>query len=709
MVSALGNVPKPVGMPQLLDEPRALGKAYDEILRLPKLQSPTGESLEDKARRLRIAAEAGDATAQLGIAYLYANGLGVPKNESEAASWCRKAAEQNSEMAQTYLGEMYDSGSGVSLDPIEAVRWYRRAADKGFPPALLDLGLSLTLGPVRIINYVEALDCFKKAASAGYAPGMYEVGMAFLKGRAVETNDVEALNWFRKAADLGLPKAQGVVAFFCYQKDDDETALKFAEPGAKRGDPNAQSVFAYLLYNGKVVGENKAEAMRLWRIASEQGVDFAAAYYGEYLIWPDNGMETNDVEGLKWLRFATEKGNRKAQNLLGLCYDEGNGGLTVDHQKAHELYLESVASGNGNPAAMYNLARQYAKGWGVKTNDTETFKWYKLAAERGNKESQTMLGSMLIQGQGVTRNVPEALKWWKAAADQGERFAQCSLGTFYLRTTRTNWPEAIKLLQQSAEANTPRALYELSTCYLLGRGLPQNYPEWWKLLCKASDAGELQADMEIAGAYLSASAMDTNHQANAFAKCRQAAENGFAPAQVMLGTIIWRGADGQPPNAQEASKWYRKAAEQGIPEALFRIGLAYLRGEGGVEKDTTEAAHWIERAAEKHYNEAETLLALMLNEGNGVERNPAKSLEWLIRGATDASINGQLILADYYLNHSPPDLVEGMKWLRIASRSGDSKVLAKVHHFEVLLTPEQSAEVEKRVNGFLVRGGMLPQ
>ena len=47
---------------------------------------------------LRKRAEQGDAEAQYGLGVFFANGIGVPQNETAAASWYRKAAEQG------YLG-----------------------------------------------------------------------------------------------------------------------------------------------------------------------------------------------------------------------------------------------------------------------------------------------------------------------------------------------------------------------------------------------------------------------------------------------------------------------------------------------------------------------------------------------------------------------------------------------------------------------------
>ena len=60
---------------------------------------------------------------------MYEQGVGVDKDDAEAANWCRKEAEQGHGDAQYNLGQMYRLGQGVPRDHGEASKWLRRAAD----------------------------------------------------------------------------------------------------------------------------------------------------------------------------------------------------------------------------------------------------------------------------------------------------------------------------------------------------------------------------------------------------------------------------------------------------------------------------------------------------------------------------------------------------------------------------------------------------
>jgi hypothetical protein len=74
-------------------------------------------------RLLRPRAEQGNATAEHNLGYLYALGLGVPRDQALAANWYRKSAEQGNAASQAELGRMYFQGAGVPRDPIEGYKW----------------------------------------------------------------------------------------------------------------------------------------------------------------------------------------------------------------------------------------------------------------------------------------------------------------------------------------------------------------------------------------------------------------------------------------------------------------------------------------------------------------------------------------------------------------------------------------------------------
>ncbi len=92
------------------------------------------------------------------------------------------------------------------------------------------------------------------------------------------------------------------------------------------------------------------------------------------------------------------------------------------------------------------------------------------------------------------------------------------------------------------------------------------------------------------------------------ASWRQAAAQGSATAQYMLGYAYEQGGHGLgPDNYSEARTWYLKAAEQAHPQAMFRLGLLYENGRG-IPKDSAVAILWYEKAAKAGNTDAVTTL-----------------------------------------------------------------------------------------------------
>jgi len=113
------------------------------------------------------------------------------------------------------------------------------------------------------------------------------------------------------------------------------------------------------------------------------------------------------------------------QYELGRKHAEGNG-VRQDDVEAVKWY--KLAAQHGHAGAQNNLGAMYVAGRGVSASDAEGFAWYKKAAEQGHESAQNNLGVMFYLGKGTYKNLTEAKKWWKLAAEQGNSSAQKHLG-----------------------------------------------------------------------------------------------------------------------------------------------------------------------------------------------------------------------------------------------------------------------------------------
>jgi uncharacterized protein len=81
-------------------------------------------------------AERGDAPAQAGLGFLFHKGLGVFRDDVEAASWFARAAEQDQAEAQLLLGTLFFYGQGVPQNYVTAFAWCEIAQTNGQSDAI---------------------------------------------------------------------------------------------------------------------------------------------------------------------------------------------------------------------------------------------------------------------------------------------------------------------------------------------------------------------------------------------------------------------------------------------------------------------------------------------------------------------------------------------------------------------------------------------
>jgi len=333
-----------------------------------------------------------DAYTQFFQGCSYAYGLGVAKDEVEAAKWYRKAAEQGLAVAQNNLGYCYDNGLGVAKDEVEAAKWYRKAAEQGEAIAQFNLGSCYSDGQGVSQDYAEAVKWYQKAAEQGRPDAEYNLGLCYYYGHGVPEDTATAARWFLKAAN--------------------------------QGDAPAENNIGALYFHGKGVMQDYAEATKWFRKAADQG-SVAAQFSIGMSYWKGFGIPQDDTEAEIWLRKAAEQGNAEAQYSLGVFYSKPHSlkgrGIIQDYVEAAKWYEK--AAEQGRPDAQHNLGLCYVNGWGVKQDMMVAAKWMLKAADQGLEEAEWNAGVFYGKGEGVPQNDIEAYKWFSLAASQGNEHA----------------------------------------------------------------------------------------------------------------------------------------------------------------------------------------------------------------------------------------------------------------------------------------------
>ncbi|MFO7297830.1 MAG: hypothetical protein DIU57_005300 [Pseudomonadota bacterium] len=220
------------------------------------------------------AAKKGEPQAHTLIGRIYAEGLGVPKDEAVAAQWYAKGAELGDIEAAFSLGLFLAEGRGVKKDREAAARMFEIAAAKGHPYANYNLGLMFLDGDGKPENPVRGALHIRYAAEQGVVAAQYDLAVLYQTGHGVEPDAYQAALWMRKAAEQGLLEAEYDYALMLLRgfglNSEMPKAVHYLRSAAEKGFPGAQNRLAHLLASDERGEPNLIEAAK-WRILAKEG------------------------------------------------------------------------------------------------------------------------------------------------------------------------------------------------------------------------------------------------------------------------------------------------------------------------------------------------------------------------------------------------------------------------------------------------------
>jgi TPR repeat protein len=405
----------------------AAEKADRETRRKPNagtVEPLTKSSLPDLYRQ----AKEGDQVAMLNLGFAHLQGLGVDKDDHQAAAWFRKAAEAGSPVGMWHLGTMYADGRGVEKeDDRQAIYWYLKAAEAGDANGLRSLGWVYQHGRGVDKDDHQAAIWYRKAAEAGDTSAMRNLALMYTQGRGIWKDDDEAFLWYLRAAkagdvwamrDLGLVYAKGSGV-----KKDDRQAFAWVQKAAQAGDAQAMRDLGLMYVEGRGVERDDYQAFVWVRRAAEAGDAQAMKNLG-LMYLEGRGVEKDDHQAVAWIRKAAENGNSSGMSSLGWLYSNGHG-LQKDDRQAFLWYLKAAEA--GNPNAMSSLGWMYLDGRGVEKDYREAVVWCRKAAKAENAFGMAGLAWAYETGRGVVRDIVQAVAWYREAAKLGDQTAKDAL------------------------------------------------------------------------------------------------------------------------------------------------------------------------------------------------------------------------------------------------------------------------------------------
>ena len=212
-----------------------------------------------EARQIWTAlADRGQGEAWFNLGILAEDGLGEPRDGTEARRRYERAAQAGSRNAALRLGTLLQTARLGAPDPAAARRWLQQAADLGDDEARAQLaalegravavnGADRRLAEARRLEadgkLADAVDAYRAIAAAGDVRGTTRLAWLFEAGRGVPRDLAEAARLFRQAAEAGEAEAQYALAVMLEtgagQPRDPEEALRWLRASAAGRYPPA--------------------------------------------------------------------------------------------------------------------------------------------------------------------------------------------------------------------------------------------------------------------------------------------------------------------------------------------------------------------------------------------------------------------------------------------------------------------------------------
>ncbi len=251
------------------DPDRFGGKAIDEAY------GAYQRGLYITALKLALAhAEKGDPAAQTLAAEIYARGLGVPRNEKEAARWYGRAAEQGVAEAQLQYGLALMEGRVIAANREKGVAYLQRSADAGNARAAFNFAQVTVTDKPGDAGERAAWPYFLTAAKAGIPDAQYAVARFYATGSGGQPrNEAEARNWLVRAARQNFDTAQMELGAWLVEgrggARDYEAGFRWMQVAAQAGNVAAMNRLAKL-YRAALGTEPDDIAAAAWYILSRR-------------------------------------------------------------------------------------------------------------------------------------------------------------------------------------------------------------------------------------------------------------------------------------------------------------------------------------------------------------------------------------------------------------------------------------------------------
>ena len=393
------------------------------------------DGYEAKVAKLRMAAEAGGAAAP---GYWI-----VLCSEADAPNHCADGlvdallvqSEKQHALPMTLLAYAYANGLGVEKDEAAGVRlldaadklWSREGASVAYADLWQNANADAPM-PEWLARRVA------HAASVGNEDATFVQVYDHVRRDEKLPFTMEQVAYLESRAQNGQGRGLGMLASNAGARGDTEAQTRYTRRAADAGDAFSQAQVASSYLTGEGVEVDEAAGKRWLALAARSGNTWAARRLG-YFEW----NEGNPVAAQNWFLGAVAAYDLHAFIALANLYSTDHPALQGNSKKAVELYRSAATA---FPEARRNLASMLIEGKGTDKNLAEARRLLLQDAETGDAESQGQLGMMLLMGKLGRVDETNGRKWVEKALATGNTSLAASYGYWLVYTKNT--PESRK-------------------------------------------------------------------------------------------------------------------------------------------------------------------------------------------------------------------------------------------------------------------------
>jgi TPR repeat protein len=240
-------------------------------------------------------------------------------------------AEAGDAPAQTLVAEILSRGLGVKRDEAQAAKWYQLAAEQGVPEAQFQYALMLIDGRFVPKDAKGAYALMQAAAEAGNALAQFNFAQLLIQREPGTSGMTKAVAYYQRAADAGLADAQYAMSQVYAngvggKKHDDAEARRWLLASARQNFDTAQLDLATWLVEGRG-GPRDLKAGFGWMLRAASGGNVAAQNRLAKLYMGGIGTDPNEIDAAAWYFLARRQGLKDPE------MEDFLHGLTDEQQK----------------------------------------------------------------------------------------------------------------------------------------------------------------------------------------------------------------------------------------------------------------------------------------------------------------------------------------------------------------------------------------